>query len=115
MSELHLPLMQAPRPDVRLVHVAVRAEGPTRVLCFSDSKGIGLAGDEEDTLTDATAKLGALQKRLQVCSSAADVISSCHMETAVQFRCACSLCILCFACIRQRASADVGPSFGPLR
>ena len=115
MSELQIALMQAPRPDVRLVHVAVRAEGPTRILCFSDSKGTSLAGDEEDTLTDATAKLGALQKRLQVCTSVADVISSRHMETAVRISDARSLCVLCLACSRQGASTELGPSFAPLR
>ena len=115
MSELQIPLLQAPRPDVRLVHVAFRAEGPTRVLCFSDSKGISSAEDEEDTLTAATAKLGALQKRLQACTSVADAISSRHMETAVRVSDARSLCILCFACSRQGASTELGPSFAPLR
>lgn len=57
--------MQAARPDVRLVHVAVRAEGPTRVLCFSDSRGFASPGDEEDTLINATAKLEGLQRHLQ--------------------------------------------------
>ena len=57
--------MQVPRPDVRLVHVAVRAEGPTRVLSFSDSKGLSSEEGEENTLIDATAKLESLQKRLQ--------------------------------------------------
>ena len=51
---------------MRLVHVAVRAEGPTRVLCFSDSRGASLPGDEEETLAKATAKLEGLQKYLQV-------------------------------------------------
>ena len=51
---------------MRLVHVAVRAEGPTRVLCFSDSRGAALPGDEEETITKATAKLRGLQKHLQV-------------------------------------------------
>ncbi len=61
--------MQVPRQDMRLVHVAVRAEGPTRVLCFSDSRGASLPGDEEETITRATAKLGGLQKHLQVRAS----------------------------------------------
>ncbi len=63
--------LQAPRPDMRLVHVAVRAEGPTRVLCFSDGKGASLPGDEEETITNATAKLESLQKHLQVWASVA--------------------------------------------
>ena len=56
---------------MRLVHVAVRAEGPTRVLCFSDSRGASLPGDEEDTLIKAAAKLEGLQKHLQVAQIAA--------------------------------------------
>ena len=50
------------------MHVAVRAEGPTRVLCFSDSRGASLPRDEEETITRATAKLEGLQKHLQVCA-----------------------------------------------
>lgn len=50
---------------MRLVHVAVRAEGPTRVLSFSDSTGLFSEEAEESTLTNATAKLESLQKRLQ--------------------------------------------------
>lgn len=51
---------------MRVVHVAVRAEGPTRVLCFSDGRGASLPGDEEETITKATTKLEGLQKHLQV-------------------------------------------------
>ena len=51
---------------MRVVHVAVRAEGPTRVLCFSDGRGAALPGDEEETIIKATARLEGLQKHLQV-------------------------------------------------
>ena len=62
---------------MRLVHVAVRAEGPTRVLCFSDSRGAALPGDEEETITKATAKLRGLQKHLQV-SAATQAPNLCY-------------------------------------
>ena len=59
------PAVQVPRADVRLVHVAVRAEGPTRALSFSDSKGLSSGEGEGSTLIDATAKLESLQKLVQ--------------------------------------------------
>ena len=72
--------VQAPGPGVRLVHVAVRAEGPTRVLSFSDSKGGSSEDEEESNLIHATAKLESLQKRLQASAPLFEALcGDCHM------------------------------------
>ncbi len=86
-NPLKLSSMQAARQDMRLVHVAVRAEGPTRVLCFSDSRGASLPGDEEETITRATAKLEGLQKHLQVCATSPSPHRQAHLSSPIHKDC----------------------------
>ncbi len=51
---------------MRHVHVGLHADGPTRVLCFSDRKDQYTQGTNEDTMAVLAAKLARLEARLKV-------------------------------------------------
>lgn len=56
------------QPDVemRYIYVGVHADGPTRVLCFSDRKDQYTQGTNEDNMAILGAKLARLEARLKV-------------------------------------------------
>lgn len=51
---------------MRHVYVGLHADGPTRVLCFSDRKDQYTQGTNEDTMAVLAAKLARLEARLKV-------------------------------------------------
>ncbi len=56
------------QPDInmRYIYVGVHADGPTRVLCFSDRKDQYTQGTNEDNMAILGAKLARLEARLKV-------------------------------------------------
>ena len=51
---------------MRYVYVGLHADGPTRVLCFSDRKDQYTQGTNEDNMAVLSAKLARLEARLKV-------------------------------------------------
>lgn len=56
-----------PELDARYVYVGVHADGPTRVLCFSENKDQYTRGSNEESMSLLTSKLTRLEERLKVC------------------------------------------------
>ena len=61
-----LCMQDQPEPEMRYVYVGLHADGPTRVLCFSDRKDQYTQGTNEDHMAVLAAKLGRLEARLKV-------------------------------------------------
>lgn len=55
-----------PELDVRYVYVGVHADGPTRVLCFSDTRDQYTRGTTEEPIAHLQTRLARLEQRLQV-------------------------------------------------
>lgn len=55
-----------PDVDARYVYVGVHADGPTRVLCFSETRDEYTRGTSEESVTLLTQKLKMLEDRNQV-------------------------------------------------
>ena len=55
-----------PDVDARYVYVGVHADGPTRVLCFSETRDEYTRGTNEESVTLLTQKLKTLDERNQV-------------------------------------------------
>lgn len=62
-SMLHV---DQPELDARFVYVGVHADGPTRVLCFSETKDQYTRGSNEESMSLLTSKLARLQERIKV-------------------------------------------------
>lgn len=73
-----------PELDARYVYVGVHADGPTRVLCFGETRDEYTRGTNEETVTLLTQKLKSLEERNRVsrwitncsdrlCSAATDI------------------------------------------
>lgn len=56
-----------PELDARYVYVGVHADGPTRVLCFSENKDQYTRGSNEESMSVLTSKLTRLEERIKVC------------------------------------------------
>ena len=65
-SMLHV---DQPELDARFVYVGVHADGPTRVLCFSETKDQYTRGSNEESMSLLTSKLARLQERIKASSS----------------------------------------------
>ena len=65
-SQLHAHSQDQPELDARYVHVGVHADGPTRVLCFSDTRDQYTRSTNEESVTLLNNKLKRLEKRIQV-------------------------------------------------
>lgn len=61
-SVLHV---DQPELDARFVYVGVHADGPTRVLCFSETKDQYTRGSNEESMSLLTSKLARLQERIK--------------------------------------------------
>ncbi|KAL3144165.1 hypothetical protein ABBQ32_003949 [Trebouxia sp. C0010 RCD-2024] len=61
-SVLHV---DQPELDARFVYVGVHADGPTRVLCFSETKDQYTRGSNEESMSLLTNKLARLQERIK--------------------------------------------------
>lgn len=61
-SVLHV---DQPELDARFVYVGVHADGPTRVLCFSETKDQYTRGSSEESMSLLTSKLARLQERIK--------------------------------------------------
>ena len=61
-SMLHV---DQPELDARFVYVGVHADGPTRVLCFSETKDQYTRGSNEESMSLLTSKLARLQERIK--------------------------------------------------
>ena len=55
-----------PDVDARYVYVGVHADGPTRVLCFSETRDEYTKGTNEESITLLTQKLNTLNERNKV-------------------------------------------------
>ncbi|KAK9809768.1 hypothetical protein WJX73_004442 [Symbiochloris irregularis] len=67
-QNLHLPPASAqdqPELDARYVYVGVHADGPTRVLCFSDTRDQYTRGTNEEPIAYLQARLAHLEERIQ--------------------------------------------------
>ena len=65
-SVLHV---DQPELDARFVYVGVHADGPTRVLCFSETKDQYTRGSNEESMSLLTSKLARLQERIKASSN----------------------------------------------
>ncbi|DBA93880.1 TPA: hypothetical protein ACH3X3_013925 [Trebouxia sp. C0006] len=61
-SMLHV---DQPELDARFVYVGVHADGPTRVLCFSETKDQYTRGSNEESMSLLTSKLARLEERIK--------------------------------------------------
>ena len=77
-SMLHV---DQPELDARFVYVGVHADGPTRVLCFSETKDQYTRGSNEESMSLLTSKLARLEERIKA-SHAELSTSPCHACTA---------------------------------
>lgn len=64
-SRHHLQRDQ-PELDARYVYVGVHADGPTRVLCFSETRDQYTRGTKEDNVAELTKRLKHLEERIKV-------------------------------------------------
>lgn len=55
-----------PELDARYVYVGVHADGPTRVLCFSDTRDQYTRGTNEESVALLSTRLKRLEERIQV-------------------------------------------------
>ena len=62
-SMLHV---DQPELDARFVYVGVHADGPTRVLCFSETKDQYTRGSNEESMSLLTSRLARLEERIKV-------------------------------------------------
>ena len=60
------PAHDQPELDARYVYVGVHADGPTRVLCFSDTRDQYTRGTNEESVALLSSKLKRLEERIQV-------------------------------------------------
>lgn len=81
-SVLHV---DQPELDARFVYVGVHADGPTRVLCFSETKDQYTRGSNEESMSLLTNKLARLQERIKArhctlcCASSGHAyVPACH-------------------------------------
>lgn len=65
-SAPNLGSQDQPDVDARYVYVGVHADGPTRVLCFSETRDEYTRGTNEESVTLLTQKLKSLEERNQV-------------------------------------------------
>ena len=65
-SQLQGPAQDQPELDARYVYVGVHADGPTRVLCFSDTRDQYTRGTNEESIALLSSKLTRLEDRIQV-------------------------------------------------
>ena len=90
-SMLHV---DQPELDARFVYVGVHADGPTRVLCFSETKDQYTRGSNEESMSLLTSKLARLQERIK--ASKQQLL---HTPPACMCAlCALALCCQCIAC-----------------
>lgn len=83
-SMLHV---DQPELDARFVYVGVHADGPTRVLCFSETKDQYTRGSNEESMSLLTSKLARLEERIKASHSAPHHITA-HQSKQQQ----CSTC-----------------------
>lgn len=67
-----------PELDARYVYVGVHADGPTRVLCFSETRDEYTRGTSEESVALLKEKLRALEERNKVRSAPRSADSSSH-------------------------------------
>ena len=60
------PAQDQPELDARYVYVGVHADGPTRVLCFSDTRDQYTRGTNEEPVAQLQGRLTRLEDRIQV-------------------------------------------------
>lgn len=66
-----------PELDANYVYAGVHADGPTRVLCFSNTRDQYTRGTNEESIALLTTKLQRLEERIRVrCPTAAG--AACH-------------------------------------
>ena len=65
-SHVNVASQDQPDVDARYVYVGVHADGPTRVLCFSETRDEYTRGTNEESVTLLTQKLKSLEERDQV-------------------------------------------------
>lgn len=65
-SQLQAPGQDQPEPDARYVYVGVHADGPTRVLCFRDTRDQYTRGTNEESIALLGSKLKRLEDRIKV-------------------------------------------------
>ena len=61
-----LQSLDQPELDARYVYVGVHADGPTRVLCFSETRDQYTHGTSEESIAELTRKLKSLEERAKV-------------------------------------------------
>ena len=61
-----LPNQDQPELDARWVYVGVHADGPTRILCFGDTRDQYTRETDEDAAAALALKLQRLEGQLQV-------------------------------------------------
>ena len=71
-------MQDQPELDANYVYAGVHADGPTRVLCFSNTKDQYTRGSNEESVALLTAKLQRLEERIKVqhaaCSATRDSV-----------------------------------------
>ena len=65
-AQMQSPAQDQPELDARYVYVGVHADGPTRVLCFSDTRDQYTRGTNEESIALLSSKLKRLEGRIQV-------------------------------------------------
>ena len=88
-SMLHV---DQPELDARFVYVGVHADGPTRVLCFSENKDQYTRGSNEESVGLLTSKLARLQERIKA-SRHRPHLNGCH-TTALHLQLVTRHCIV---------------------
>ena len=65
-TQMQGPAQDQPELDARYVYVGVHADGPTRVLCFSDTRDQYTRGTNEESIALLSSKLKRLEGRIPV-------------------------------------------------
>jgi len=78
-------MQDQPDLDMRYVYVGVHADGPTRVLCFSDRKDQYTQGTNEDTMAALSVKVARLESRLQVFSPRDCIVAPADWKAILPF------------------------------
>ena len=94
-SMLHV---DQPELDARFVYVGVHADGPTRVLCFSETKDEYTRGSNEESMSLLTSKLARLEERIKASSRLLVTCSVGHSQLIQLLqRLLCAICLIYLA------------------
>lgn len=69
-----------PELDARYVYVGVHADGPTRVLCFGETRDEYTRGTNEESVALLTQRLKSLEERNKVCMSQLPFLKWVHLK-----------------------------------